>query len=339
MTSVRATAPGKIVLCGEYAVLAGAPAIVTAVDCRARVVVDTIPGTEHLLIAPGMVNETLHFRREASGSYWWSAGRYRLVEEILEALPGLTMPSLSMQLDTRPFRDPASGRKFGLGSSAALATALVTALDTLFHAGLDVHRIAAAAHRNYQSGRGSGADVAASFAGGTIRFHKLDPQHDDRPRVQAIRWPAGLEYRVLWSGRAADTARKLRQLEERKAMECKSADALAASAAVVSSLWDSSSADAVLGALRTFVADLQQFSTENDIGIFDAGHQELVAPAASLELVYKPCGAGGGDIGVVFGASASALNAFCEHATASGFTCLDTAVAARGVSIEPGNDA
>ncbi len=326
-------------LCGEYAVLAGAPAIVTAVDRRARAVVETIAGADHTLIAPGVVDETLRFHRDAAGHYRWSGDRYRLVEEALEACGGMPARSLSMHLDTQAFRNPESGRKLGLGSSAALATALVAALDALFHSGLDVHETAAAAHRNYQSGSGSGADIAASFAGGTIRFQRTDTQQSGRPRVQAMPWPEGLEYRVLWSGRTSDTATKLRQLEARKALECKSADALAASAAVVSELWDTSSANAVLAALRIFVKDLQHFSADQDVGIFDAGHRELVAPAESMELVYKPCGAGGGDIGVVFGTSASALNAFCEHASGSGFSCLDMSVAARGVSIEQGNDA
>ncbi len=338
MTSACASAPGKIMLCGEYAVLAGAPAIVTAVDCRARVVVETIPGAEHVLIAPGLVDETLRFRRDERGSYRWSGERYRLVEKVFEACVGLPATALSMQLDTQRFRDPATGRKFGLGSSAALATALVAALDALFQAGLDVQTIAAEAHRNYQSGRGSGADIAASFAGGTIRFQRPDQQQYEKPGVQAIRWPAGLEYRVLWSGRASATAVKLRQVESRGGMECKSADALAASAAVVSTLWDSASIDALLAALRTFVADLQHFSADQDIGIFDAGHQELIAPADSFELVYKPCGAGGGDIGVAFGTSATALNSFCDYATGRGFTRLDSSVAARGVTVEQRND-
>jgi phosphomevalonate kinase len=339
MRSACASAPGKIVLCGEYAVLTGAPAIVTAVDRVARVVVESIPGAEHVLIAPGLVGESLRFRRSTGGNYSWSGERYRLVENVLEACGRIPATSLSMQLDTQPFRDPETGRKLGLGSSAALATALVAALDALFHAGLDVQTIAAEAHRNYQSGRGSGADIAASFAGGTVRFQRSGSQQNDRPRVQPLPWPAGLVYRFLWSGRASDTATKLRQLEARKAMECKSADVLAASAAVVSELWGSSSANAVLAALRIFVKDLQQFSADQDVGIFDAGHQELVAPAESLELVYKPCGAGGGDIGVVLGTSTSALNAFCEYASGSGFACLDLSVAARGVSIEQGNEA
>lgn len=339
MRSVFASAPGKIMLCGEYAVLAGAPAIVTAVDCRARVVLEEVQGPEHVLLAPGMANDSVRFLREASGGYTWSAGRYRLVESILDALPAMPVPALSIQLDTRTFRDPQTGRKLGLGSSAALAMALAAALDAILGAALDVYGVAASAHRSYQRGSGSGADIAASYAGGTIRFRRPGARQDLAPQIQPLPWPAGLEYRVLWSGRPVNTARKLRKLDGRKGMEHKSADALAASAKTVSHVWETSSADAVMDALRTFTADLRRFSDEQDIGIFAAGHEALVEAAAALGLVYKPCGAGGGDIGMVFGTRSSAMNTFCDHATAAGFSRLNVSVAADGVSIEKRTDA
>ncbi|MCI0516397.1 MAG: hypothetical protein L0Y45_01040 [Woeseiaceae bacterium] len=338
MTRTSASAPGKIVLCGEYAVLGGAPAIVTAVDRRARVVLETIGGKEHLLDAPGMASGGSQFRRLASGAYTWSGPRYPLVEHVLDACPAAAAASLSMQLDTQAFRDPQSGAKLGLGSSAALATALAAALDALFPGGPDVHQMAAAAHRNYQSGNGSGADVAASFAGGTIRFQRSDTGPGRLPGVRALPWPKGLEYRVLWSGQASDTVAKLRQLEVRKALRCNSAQALTASANLVADLWGSSSNETLLDALRTYVADLQHFSADQDLGIFDAGHLGLTIAAVESALVYKPCGAGGGDTGIVFGTSADALNTFCEHATRSGFTRLDLSIAAPGVSIEAGHD-
>lgn len=342
MTRACASAPGKIVLCGEYAVLAGAPAIVTAVDRFAWVVLETIRGEEHLLNAPGMASGGSQFRRLASGAYTWSGTRYPLVEHALDACPAAEGASLSMQLDTQAFRDPQSGAKLGLGSSAALATALATALDALFPGGPDVQQMAAAAHRNYQSGNGSGADVAASFAGGTIRFQRSDTGPGRLPRVQALPWPKGLGYRVLWSGQASDTVAKLRQLEVRKALRCNSAQALTASANLVADLWGSSSndsqLDSLLDALRTYVADLEHFSADQDLGIFDAGHLGLAIAAVESALVYKPCGAGGGDTGIVFGTSADALNNFCEHATRSGFTRLDLSIAAPGVSIEAEHD-
>ena len=41
MTTIRASAPGKLFLLGEYAVLEGAPAMLTAVDRRVTVQITT----------------------------------------------------------------------------------------------------------------------------------------------------------------------------------------------------------------------------------------------------------------------------------------------------------
>ena len=49
MISVSASAPGKLVLFGEHAVVYGYPCIVTAVDLRIRVTV-RISGTDHVTI-------------------------------------------------------------------------------------------------------------------------------------------------------------------------------------------------------------------------------------------------------------------------------------------------
>jgi phosphomevalonate kinase len=219
----------------------------------------------------------------------------------------------------------------GLGAlSYALAIALSAALDTLLEKRADVHTVAARAHRAFQSGKGSGVDIAASFAGGTQRFETAGQY-----RLRELRWPAGLDYRVLWSGCPSSTAQKLRRLP----MNHKDDDASIAiqtSAKRVADVWESGSVDDVLGALSKFVAHLQQYSGVHNIGVFEAGHQELLDPAVSRGLVYKPCGAGGGDVGIAFGTDAKELNAFCDFAGGKGFTPVNIALAARGVALSHG---
>ena len=60
--SVIASAPGKVILCGEYAVLDGAPAICMAVDRRARVEITEIDGDISDVSAPGYTNKLVGFR-------------------------------------------------------------------------------------------------------------------------------------------------------------------------------------------------------------------------------------------------------------------------------------
>ena len=72
--TVVASAPGKIVLSGEYAVLAGAPAIVMAVDRRARVAIADVDGDVSRVRAPGYTDETGRFET-IDGELRWHDGQ------------------------------------------------------------------------------------------------------------------------------------------------------------------------------------------------------------------------------------------------------------------------
>ena len=96
--TVIASAPGKIVLSGEYAVLFGAPAICMAVDRRAVAITKDGTDSKCRLETPGL----------AGGDPF----------AIVEAVCGGQRPPLDIMLDTRAFSD--AGGKLGIGSSAAL---------------------------------------------------------------------------------------------------------------------------------------------------------------------------------------------------------------------------
>ncbi|MEQ9562283.1 MAG: hypothetical protein RLN69_07170, partial [Woeseiaceae bacterium] len=298
-------------------------------DCRASATVKRISGTESVIHAPGMANEDVSFKRDSSGFLHWISGRYRLVEEVFDEFRDFTMSAVSLTLDTQAFRDTETGKKFGLGSSAALATALAAALDRQFSCKQDVYSVASRSHWAYQAGRGSGADIAASFHGGTICFEK-----QLQPKLRQLDWPPGLLHRVFWSGHSVNTAHKLVRLQANRAAGRDSADALTVVAAKVVSAWENGSVQDLLDELRRYTSTLKKFSESHRLGIFDAGHQSLLEPANALGLVYKPCGAGGGDIGVVFGADESALDSFSKIASREGFTSLHLAVGASGVATE-----
>ncbi|EIL96926.1 hypothetical protein UUA_16568, partial [Rhodanobacter thiooxydans LCS2] len=52
-----------------------------------------------------------------------------------------------------------------------------------------------------------------------------------------------------------------------------------------------------------------------------------------LGVVYKTCGAGGGDIGIALATDTARLQAFRQAASAAGFPVLDLHPAAAGVQV------
>ena len=328
---ITVTAPGKAVLSGEYAVLEGAPAISTAVNRRARVSIANSLTAEHCITTPGYLEGSWRFRVSDTGDMEWlqplpETTAFSLVEGIWKSFDTTDWPELSVTVDTQAFRDAGTGLKYGLGSSAAIATALAAALQSFSAADLDIDRIAYDAHGRFQGGRGSGVDIATSFHGGLIEYRR------GGAAALQLQWPEGLRYQFLWSGRAVATPAVLAKLAEGRS-NADSCRLLSDCAEAIANAWSTGDCREILHSFPTYIDALQQFSVDHDLGIFDAGHEGLVQVAADAGVIYKPCGAGGGDMGVVLTDNLDAMTAFCEQATQQGFQTLDLEAGAPGVEV------
>ena len=278
MTRV-ASAPGKIVLAGEYAVLWDAPAVCMAVNRRAVATVKRRTDGECHVSTPGFLG----------------ADRYRILDAITEG----ARPPCDIELDTSAFMS--EGRKTGIGSSAALTVALLAALE----GSDDVYEAAMGAHRRLQQGAGSGIDIAAAVHGGLLEYRMAQRS------VTRLEWPAGLAFRTIWTGVPASTEAQLSRLAGQPPRPSRSA--LLRAASRICKAWHSGSADEILVEYVGYIGVLRQFSVDHDLGIFDAGHDELTDAAMVDDLVYKPAGAGGGDVGMLFGRDEADLDAFLER--------------------------
>lgn len=326
-----ASAPGKVLVSGEYAVLDGAPAIVMAVDRRARVRVSEAGGDWHRLRLPGIAADEVRFRVDDAGRVALHGPHpppfdLSLVGHVCKAAGPRARESLQLELDTRPFFHEASRVKLGLGSSAALAVALMTALLPEGARSPGLEAAALAAHRAWQGGRGSGVDVAAAVRGGLLAYRAGGPS------VEVLRWPDGLHWALLWSGLSsatADRVARFRASTERPSAR-RAAGRLAGAAEATLSAWRANDACEALESLRRYVRVLQAFDVDAGIGIFEAGHRELAGAAGGVGVVYKPCGAGGGDVGMAFSLERAALDRFLVFAHTHGFERLDVAADPRG---------
>jgi len=323
---VQASAPGKVVLSGEYAVLDGAPAVCMAINRRARVTIAASGQDFHTVLAPGHVDELTGFRI-ADGQFEWPdhGGEFELLECIWRESGIEPGSGLSLTLDTAGFLDEALGCKTGIGSSAALAVALAAAMHEWQPRDANPLDIAHRAHLAFQNGLGSGVDIASAYEGGLIEFLMKDRA------AKRLDMPEGLECRLVWSGSPAKTGKKLERYSRRGAQPSRAA--LAYSAKRMAEAWDTGRPESILGEYRDYIHVLQEFSADHDLGVFDAGHAELAAAAEAEGLVYKPCGAGGGDIGMVLASEATKIDEFVAAHLPERFQVMDLGIDEHGVEV------
>jgi phosphomevalonate kinase len=354
MMDVLASSPGKMVLLGDYAVLEGAPALVMGVNRHAKVRVSAKAGGVAEVSAPDMNVAQVPLRIGADGLPQWLGTaeqneKLRLVDQVLRGLQaeGLAPPpgrGFSLQLDTSEFFDQgAAGRsKLGLGSSAALTVALASAMAVF------VGRGAATAnrrvwlehllhlHREFQGGHGSGVDVAAGLIGGVISYRLLEG--GTQPRFEPVNWPAGVHARFVWTGRSASTSDFLGRLAAwRKDHGADYASHMQALTGIAQTACDAaaqSRAAAFVEAATAYGAALRRFGNACGLEIFSPEHIQLERLAAEMGVSYKPCGAGGGDFGVVFALEPERLAQVEQRIAAAGFRCVPLAVDEQGLHLE-----
>lgn len=309
-------APGKVMLTGDYAVLCGAPALMLAIDRYARCRIE--PAAERgggwRVEAAGAAAARRLTADDLQGAappddaaLWWHALRRF---EVLEACP-----AAHGSVDTRGFYE--GTRKLGLGSSAAASTAIYGALCRLLgrHPSLSE---ALALHRDLQHGAGSGADVAASFTGGRLRFEAGHAAASD-----AL---APLRLRFIWTGQPADTRTHIARFDRWRgdAEPAPLSDLVHAARAVFT--------EAHAGrALQGYADALQALDRAAGLGIFTAAHQHLYDRARQAGICYKPCGAGGGDLGLAASADPEQLDRFV-YALPGEFRELQLETAPHGIA-------
>jgi phosphomevalonate kinase len=138
-----------------------------------------------------------------------------------------------------------------------------------------------------------------------------------------------LHYALLWSGVSSNTAARLAKHATATAGATRAE--LAAAASAVAATWRGGQAADIGTALHDYAAALRRFDVEHDLGIYAAGHAALADAGESHGVVYKPCGAGGGDLGIAIATDSAALAGFVALAEQQAFRHLPMAIEVRGL--------
>ncbi|WP_428263803.1 mevalonate kinase family protein [Haliangium sp.] len=325
----RTSAPGKVLLAGEYAVLDGAEAVIAAVNRR---VVATVLAPGDRVLRRSMRSPFLRAVRTA-------VSRHAGPDSVAAERAG------RMYADSGALRDH-SGPKLGLGSSAAVtvaACACALARDQPPPTPALIHTLAHAAHGDAQlrrGARGSGADVAASVYGGVVAVQvRADPREAVavRPLAPTLRLHQ-VHLVFVWTGTSASTPALVSRVQawrgvDPRAYERTIAAVGDAAAALIASLAPGASATDIVAAVAAGGEAAARLGRDAGVAIETDAHLAIAALARARGGAAKPTGAGGGDIALVAFSSADAAEGFRTDARAQGFAIIDMAVDPHGVRI------
>ncbi len=209
---VEATAPGKAILFGEHSVVYRGPAIVLAIDKRARVL--TRERDDDRLFFDAMdLGFSGYFEDDAyqpvTGEAW-RGKRLEAFKECARKTLGHIGVEKGLDMTVRSELPIAAG----LGSSAALCVATVASVGALFEADLPLEDISTLAYEGEKvvHGTPSGVDNNISTYGGILRYEK-DIGFERFELEYEIPFIIGNTRRKRSTKRLVDRVRRLRDRE------------------------------------------------------------------------------------------------------------------------------
>ena len=352
---ITTRAPGKLYVAGEYAVVEpGEPAVLIAVD-------------RYLTVT---LTESVDAGRIRSGEYgqsplvWTRADdgvgvilEHRPSDYVLSAIETVEhlrgergLAPRYYDLDIGSELDDPQGRKFGLGSSAAVTVAVIAALDEFYSLGLTLEerfRISLLA-TILVAPNASGGDLAASTVGGWVRYTAPDRAalrihleaegvsaalHSpawDLASLRRVTPPSDLQVLVGWTGKPASTERLVAGVRRRPVdTTALYEDFRRASAENVDGLvsaLEEGRLDDVLDRIRTARRLLRHLGELSGIDIETPLLTSLCDTAELHGAAGKPSGAGGGDCGIVLAPAGIPTDRLCTDWEGQGIRRLDLAV-------------
>ena len=324
---ISAKAPGKLYVAGEYAVVeTGNPAIIVALD---QFVTVTIEKSEKYgsIVSKQYQNSAVQWQRRGGeivldnrdNTFNYILSAIRLTEEYAQSL-GSKMETYHLKVNSE--LDSPDGKKYGLGSSAAVTVATINALCQFYHLPLTKDRLfklAAIAHLDVQ-GNGSLGDIAASVYGGWIAYRSFDREWLKSARYEEsltslieLDWPAldirpltppdNLKLLIGWTGSPASTSRLVDKVAFKKGQQLDSYKRfLKASSDCLSDIiggFESTDLETIKHGISQNRYILQKLSLLTQVDIETPLLTKMCDIAERYHVAAKTSGAGGGDCGIM----------------------------------------
>ncbi|WEG72656.1 phosphomevalonate kinase [Vagococcus intermedius] len=324
---IEASAPGKLYIAGEYAVLEpGHPAILVALDQFITVKLKEAKNQGSIcssysngLTIPWTRKDGQFYIDERENPFTYVIQSVTTTESYLQELgKDLTFFDLEIESDL----DNKDGRKYGLGSSGAVTVATIKALLTFHNVTFDaelVYKLAALTHLTIKS-NGSFGDLAASSFGGWLAYSCFDREWVQKNRethslkallemtwpklmIEPLTPPDNLNLLIGWTGSPASTTHLVDLLNEeisdidhyypiflKNSFDCVS---------TIISAFKQHDFAAIQRGIRQNRTLLQHLGANSGVHIETATLFDLCEVAEDYHGAAKSSGAGGGDCGVV----------------------------------------
>lgn len=324
---IEASAPGKLYIAGEYAVVeAGHPAIIVAVDQFITVSLEhneeygsirSFQYGELPILWTRQDGQLVLDKRENPFHYILAA--MELTEQYAqEQGKELSFYELSVTSEL----DNSTGKKYGLGSSGAVTVATVKALCKYYQLDVtkkQIFKLAALAHLSVQ-GNGSCGDIAASVYGGWIAFTTFERQwvadkfkNESLTTLLALVWPElsiqtltpprDLRLVIGWTGSPASTSSLVDKVTKQREMDQASYQRfLQDSKQCVEALiqaFEENNIPKIQEKIRLNRQLLLGMSKKTGVVIETPALKKLCDLAETYHGAAKSSGAGGGDCGIV----------------------------------------
>jgi len=354
--SIRINVPGKLIILGEYAVLEGADALVSSVNRYVIVEIST-PEDDVCQISSNLISRPLCFKVDKNGNcdpeqnqseQLISTMKFSLaiITRICSHIAqiGLPIHPFIIKIDTSQFYF--GENKLGLGSSAALTVALIVSIvnhigieKKVFTDKYDMFRFACDTHFFAQGNKGSGIDIAASVFGGVNIYNMNTSGQEGRSQqISPVSDLPGLFLLPVWSGISVSTRELLSQVEGFKALHKSEYNEVMLKLLTLSAsgceTYTAKNLSDFLDILQDYYNVLKDFSEMSKIPIISDIHKKIATIVSNTDGVYKPSGAGGGDLGIVFSDSKNTLESVKKDLFQNDFETLELGISETGVVVE-----
>ncbi|MCH4165502.1 MAG: phosphomevalonate kinase [Lentilactobacillus diolivorans] len=324
---ITVKAPGKLYIAGEYAVVeTGYPSIIVALDQFVTVEISQSKSYGSI-VSKQYREDSVYWRRQGDemildnrdNTFNYIISAIHLTEAYAQSL-GRSMALYDLRINSD--LDSPNGKKYGLGSSAAVTVATVKALCMFYKIPLTkskLFKLSAIAHLDVQ-GNGSLGDIAASVYGGWIAYRSFDrawlaaarmqqslTDLVDQPwphlKITQLTPPDNLRLIIGWTGSPASTSHLVDKVAIQKSQQHVTYNQfLHESKKCLEDLIDGfkqGSLTAIQAGIQKNREILQHLADFTKVQIETPTLKKMCDIAVEHSAAAKSSGAGGGDCGIV----------------------------------------